>query len=128
MASRGLPAPGITPFTSVGPDHLGSLDARVLARRAGGLSAERIGFGPAWRGVSARKFSHPMGMASRTGNDHKQPIRVRSEQRQRRVMLAARVNSEEERRIREAAKARNVSVASLIRDAVLSAVERSPAA
>jgi uncharacterized protein (DUF1778 family) len=50
--------------------------------------------------------------------------RPRSEQRQRRVMLAARVNPEEERRIREAAKARRISVASLIRNAVLAAVDR----
>jgi uncharacterized protein (DUF1778 family) len=34
-------------------------------------------------------------------------------------MLAARVNADEERRIRQAAKAQGVSVASLIRDAVL---------
>src|SRR5713101_4242276 len=52
------------------------------------------------------------------------PERARSEQRQRQVMLAARVNSDEERLIREAAKARNVSVASLIRSAVLAAVEQ----
>jgi uncharacterized protein (DUF1778 family) len=38
-------------------------------------------------------------------------------------MLAARVNQEEERRIREAADTRGVSVASLIRNAVLAAVE-----
>jgi uncharacterized protein (DUF1778 family) len=43
-------------------------------------------------------------------------------------MLAARVSPDEERRIREAAKARNVSIASLIRNAVLAAVEESPAA
>jgi predicted HicB family RNase H-like nuclease len=39
-------------------------------------------------------------------------------------MLAARVNTEEERRIRQAAKAQNISVASLIRSAVLAAVEQ----
>jgi len=50
--------------------------------------------------------------------------RPRSEQRQRRVMLAARVNPEEERRIREAAKAQRISVASLIRKAVLAAVDQ----
>ena len=62
-------------------------------------------------------------MAARTRNDRNQPARTRSEHRQRQVMLAARVNLEEERRIREAAKARNVSVASLIRSAVLAAVD-----
>jgi uncharacterized protein (DUF1778 family) len=39
-------------------------------------------------------------------------------------MLAARVNRDGERRIREAAKARNIPVASLIRSAVLAAVEQ----
>jgi hypothetical protein len=57
-----------------------------------------------------------------------QPKQVRSERRQRQAMLAARVSPDEERRIREAAKARNVSIASLIRNAVLAAVEESPAA
>jgi predicted HicB family RNase H-like nuclease len=46
----------------------------------------------------------------------------KSEQRQRQVMLAARVNPEEENRIRQAAQAQGISVASLIRSAVLSAV------
>jgi hypothetical protein len=50
--------------------------------------------------------------------------RPRSEQRQRQVMLALRVNPEEERCIREAAKAQRVSVASLIRKAVLAAAEQ----
>jgi len=66
-----------------------------------------------------------MGMAAHTRNHHNQPMRTRSEQRQRQVMLAARVNAEEERRIREAARAQNVSVASLIRSAVLAAVEQA---
>lgn len=64
-----------------------------------------------------------MDMAAPIRNRHNQPTRTKSEQRQRQVMLAARVNSEEERRIREAAKARKISVASLIRTAVLAAVE-----
>jgi predicted HicB family RNase H-like nuclease len=64
-----------------------------------------------------------MDMAARTRNHQNQPIRARSEQRQRQVMLAARVNTEEERRIRAAAKAQQISVASLIRQAVLAAVE-----
>ena len=68
-----------------------------------------------------------MDMAARTQNHQNQPTRARSEQRQRQVMLAARVNSEEERRIRAAAKAQRISVASLIRQAVLAAVEQ-PAA
>lgn len=38
-----------------------------------------------------------------------QPGRTRSEQRQRQVMLGARVNPEEERRIRDAAKAQRIS-------------------
>jgi hypothetical protein len=63
-------------------------------------------------------------MAAHTRNHHNQPTRTRSEHRQRQVMLAARVNTEEERRIRDAAKAQNVSVASLIRKAVLAAVEQ----
>jgi hypothetical protein len=72
-------------------------------------------------------ISHPMGMAGPTRNHRNRPERARSEQRQRQVMLAARVNSDEERRIREAAKAQNVSVASLIRNAVLAAVEQPQA-
>lgn len=52
------------------------------------------------------------------------PDRPRSEHRQRQVMLALRVNPEEERRVREAAKAQRVSVASLIRKAVLAAAEK----
>jgi uncharacterized protein (DUF1778 family) len=42
-----------------------------------------------------------------------------SEQRQRQRLLAARVNAEEERRIRRAADAEGVSVAAFIRQAVL---------
>jgi uncharacterized protein (DUF1778 family) len=42
-----------------------------------------------------------------------------SERRQRQVTLAARVTLDEEQQIREAARRRGVSVASLIRDAVL---------
>jgi uncharacterized protein (DUF1778 family) len=68
-----------------------------------------------------------MNMAAHARNHHNRPEKARSEQRQRQVMLAARVNSEEERRIREAAKARNISVASLIRNAVLAAVEQPQA-
>jgi uncharacterized protein (DUF1778 family) len=64
-----------------------------------------------------------MNMPARTRSHHNRPEKARSEQRQRQVMLAARVNSDEERRIREAAKAQNVSVASLIRNAVLAAVD-----
>lgn len=62
-------------------------------------------------------------MAAHARNNHNRLEKARSEQRQRQVMLAARVNSDEERRIREAARARNVSVASLIRNAVLAAVD-----
>lgn len=54
--------------------------------------------------------------------DLNRPKRPKSEQRQRRVMLAARVNPDEERRIRQAADAKGVSVASLMRSAVLAAV------
>jgi uncharacterized protein (DUF1778 family) len=39
-------------------------------------------------------------------------------------MLAARVNADEERRIREAAQAKGISVASLIRSAVLAAADQ----
>jgi predicted HicB family RNase H-like nuclease len=66
-----------------------------------------------------------MGMSAHAQNHHNQPARARSEQRQRQVMLAARVNSEEERRIRAAAKAQRISVASLIRKAVLAAVDQT---
>lgn len=51
--------------------------------------------------------------------------RPRSEQRQRQVMLAARFGPEEERQVRAAAKAQHVSVASLIRKAVLAAAGES---
>jgi len=44
-----------------------------------------------------------------------------TEQRKRQVSLTARVNPDEERQIRQAADARGVSVASLIRSAVLAA-------
>jgi uncharacterized protein (DUF1778 family) len=53
----------------------------------------------------------------------KQRKRPKSEQRQRQVMVAARVNPDEERRIRQAADARGVSVASLIRSAVLATAD-----
>jgi hypothetical protein len=52
----------------------------------------------------------------------KRTKKPKSEQRQRQVMLAARVNAEEENRIRQAAQAQGISVASLIRTAVLRAV------
>ncbi|HEY1915535.1 MAG TPA: hypothetical protein VGH27_08165 [Streptosporangiaceae bacterium] len=64
-------------------------------------------------------------MATDTRNHHNPPARPRSERRQRQIMLAARVNADEERRIREAAKAQNISVAHLIRTAVLAATEQS---
>jgi hypothetical protein len=83
-----------------------------------------LGLTAAWRGASAGRIGHPVGMAAHTRNHHNQPAQTRSEQRQRQVMLAARVNADEERRIRDAAKAQNVSVASLIRKAVLAAVEQ----
>jgi uncharacterized protein (DUF1778 family) len=56
--------------------------------------------------------------------EQKQRSRRGSEQRQRQVMLTARVNPDEERRIRQAADAKGVSVASLIRSAVLAAAEQ----
>lgn len=62
-----------------------------------------------------------MAMATDTRNHHNPPARPRSERRQRQVMLAARVNADEERRIRQAARAQNISVAHLIRKAVLAA-------
>ena len=84
---------------------------------------DAVRFRSACRGESAVTIGHSKDMAARTRNHHNRPEKSRSEQRQRQVMLAARVNSDEERRIREAAKARNVSVASLIRNAVLAAVD-----
>jgi predicted HicB family RNase H-like nuclease len=72
------------------------------------------------RGFPADR-GHDMHMAS---DDLEHPKRPKSEQRQRQVMLAARVNPDEERQIREAAKARGISVASLIRSAVLGAVSQ----
>lgn len=56
-----------------------------------------------------------MGMA----DESNQARRSKSEQRQRQVMLAARVNVEEERQIRQAAARYGVSVATLMRDAAL---------
>ena len=58
-------------------------------------------------------------------SDVKPHRRRKSETRQRRVMLAARVNAEEERRIRQAAKAQGISVASLIRRAALAATDKA---
>jgi len=60
-------------------------------------------------------------MAPSDAKPHKRP---KSETRQRQVMLAARVNPDEERRIRQAAEAQGVSVASLIRSTVLAAAKR----
>lgn len=71
------------------------------------------------------RTSQSGGMSADTRNPHNPHVRPRSERRQRQIMLAARVNADEERRIREAAKARNVSVATLIRTAVLEAAEQS---
>jgi len=51
--------------------------------------------------------------------------RPKSETRQRQVMLAARVNPDEEQQIREAADRHGVSVATLIRNAALSAAAES---
>lgn len=60
-----------------------------------------------------------------TLGEQKRRRRQGSEKRQRQVMLTARVNPDEERRIRQAAIAQGVSVASLIRSAVLAATERT---
>ncbi len=59
-----------------------------------------------------------------TPNDQKPRSRQGSEQRQRQVMLTARVNHDEERQIRQAAAAQGISVASLIRSTVLAAAAR----
>jgi hypothetical protein len=75
-------------------------------------------------------FSVPLEMGQSkvmAHSDAKPRKRPKSETRQRQIMLAARVNADEERRIRQAAKAQGVSVASLIRSAVLAVTERSPA-
>jgi uncharacterized protein (DUF1778 family) len=58
-------------------------------------------------------------------SDMKPRRQPKSETRQRRVMLAARVNAEEERRIRQAARAQGISVASLIRRAALAATDQA---
>jgi hypothetical protein len=58
-----------------------------------------------------------------SADERKARNRQGSEKRQRHVMLTARVNPEEERRIREAARAKGMSVASLIRSAVLAAAD-----
>lgn len=50
--------------------------------------------------------------------------RPKSETRQRQVMLAARVNPDEERQIRDAAHRRGISVATLLREAALNAAEQ----
>lgn len=112
------------PEHRVGLANLGTLDARVPTGAPADNPPGDLGHAAAWRGASVVMISHSMGMAGRTRNHHNQPTRARSEQRQRQVMLAARVNAEEEHRIRDAAKAQNVSVASLIRKAVLAAVEQ----
>lgn len=67
-------------------------------------------------------------MAACIEEHQSQTPRPRSERRQRQTMVAARVNSDEERRIREAARAQNISVARLIRNAVLAAVDQFTAA
>ena len=78
-------------------------------------------------GVVVVDFPSPdrdsMRMAPR---DSQRPRRPRSEQRQRQVMLTARVNPDEERQIRQAAAAQGISVARLIRSAVLAVTEPSP--
>jgi uncharacterized protein (DUF1778 family) len=58
--------------------------------------------------------------------EQKRRTRQGSEQRQRQVSLTARVSPDEERQIRQAAEARGISVASLIRSAVLAMTEPSP--
>jgi uncharacterized protein (DUF1778 family) len=63
-----------------------------------------------------------MDMAIHDAKQHKRP---RSEQRRRNVMLAARVNPDEERLIRQAADRDGVSVATLIRNAALRAAVES---
>jgi uncharacterized protein (DUF1778 family) len=60
-----------------------------------------------------------------TPSDSERPKRAKSEQRQRQVMLTARVNPDEERAIRQAAAERGISVAKLIRSAVLAAAMQS---
>jgi uncharacterized protein (DUF1778 family) len=50
--------------------------------------------------------------------------RKHSEVRQRQVMLAIRVNADEEKRIRAAAKRRGMSVAALLRESALSAADQ----
>ena len=60
-----------------------------------------------------------------TPHDPDQHKRPKSEQRKRQVMLAARVNPDEERRIRQAADRSGISVATLIRDAALRAAAES---
>jgi uncharacterized protein (DUF1778 family) len=49
--------------------------------------------------------------------------RKHSNVRQRQVMLAIRVNPDEEQRIREAARRRGISVARLLRESALAAAE-----
>jgi uncharacterized protein (DUF1778 family) len=56
--------------------------------------------------------------------EQKSRSRQGSEQRQRQVSLTARVNPDEERQIRQAAAERGISVASLIRSAVLAAADQ----
>jgi len=68
-----------------------------------------------------RLVRQPKQMAPHDSEHHKRP---KSEQRQRRVMLAARVNADEERQIRQAADRRGISVATLIRDAALADAAR----
>src|ERR1022692_530002 len=69
----------------------------------------------AWRPPSACGIRHDGEMTVPDVDRHKRP---KSEVRQRQVMLAARVNPDEERRIRQAAVAQGISIASLIRKAV----------
>lgn len=69
-----------------------------------------------------REIGQPIGMAPHDPEQHKKP---KSEQRRRHVMLAARVNPDEERQIRQAAHRHGVSVATLIRSAALRAASES---
>lgn len=74
------------------------------------------------------KISEPVSMSPLDMKQHQHPVRQRSENRRRHVMLAARVNAEEERQIREAARRQKISVATLLRTAALAAAADAPSA
>jgi len=76
----------------------------------------------AWRGLSAWDMREAVPM---TPVGQKPRSRQGSEKRKRRVMLTARVDPDEERQIREAARRHGVSVATLLRNAALSAAAES---